>query len=390
MLWVLGIVLLLGCSDKSPETVVKNQDQVSESSNQVTVTSESVIEQTSLEDSSSELDFDSMEIEAIQDFVDKSMESKDWENSKKGLEYLLDDDTEVLSYHYKMGRVLFETGSYARAMDHINYSLEADGDGRDEFSESANAYLKRGMAKSKELAIKLFQLTESTSQRADLVFEIMKLDPDFDPENLDPDELDELPDGVVPKKRIYYLVSAMENYKKRLETSQTFWNYYQWGYLSFLQKWYGDARKAIEKSILFADSHALIFYALKLQEKIEEEAPSETSSDLDKLSALDLTEDMLDSFLEKYQKDLSQDQIQKARDVIKMGIKLKEKLDKASSDDEKLEVLKKFRRLSQDMTKGEDFPPDIKSKIEKGTIKAEKRLRELEEQIKVKREALKG
>lgn len=385
MLWALSVILFFGCSDKNSESLSKGQDQVSVTEKKVEVANESITNQSRSVDTAVELDFDSMEIEAVQDFVNKSIEAKDWANSKKGLEYLLDDDTEMLSYHFKMGKVLFELDSYARAMDHLKYSMEADGEGRDEFSESATAYLTRAQDKAKELALQLFQIAESTSQRADLVFEIMKLDPDFDPE-----KISELPEGVVPKRRVYYLVSAMENYKERLETSQTFWNYYQWGYLSFLQKWFGDARKAIEKSILFADSHALIFYALKLQEKIEKLAPSETSSDLDKLSALDLTEDMLDSFLEKYQKDLNPDQIQKARDVIKMGIKLKEKLDKASSDDEKLEVLKKFRRLSQDMIQGEDFPPDIKSKIEKGTIKAEKRLQELEEQIKVKRDALKG
>ena len=160
--------------------------------------------------------------------------------------------------------------------------------------------------------------------------------------------------------------------------------------MNYLQKWYSDAKKAKEKAILFADSHSLIFYALQLEAKIEKVAPKEASSELDKIGALDLNEDVLDSFLEKYQKDLSERQIQKAREVIKMGMKLKEKLERANSDQDKLSVLRKFKDLSQEMLSGEEFPPDIRGKIKKGTATAEKRLLELEEQIRVKQDALDG
>ena len=160
--------------------------------------------------------------------------------------------------------------------------------------------------------------------------------------------------------------------------------------MNYLQKWYSDARKAKDKAILFADSHSLIFYALRLEANIEKVAPKEASSELDKIGALDLNEDVLDSFLEKYQKDLSERQIQKAREVIKMGMKLKEKLERANSDQDKLSVLRKFKDLSKEMLSGEEFPPDIRGKIKKGTATAEKRLLELEEQIRVKQDALDG
>lgn len=328
-----------------------------------------------------EFDFDEMDISEIQAKVDELLAVKDWLGARTGLEFLLDDDSEVLGYHFKLGQVFYETSEFARAMNHLNYALETDGEGREEFEKAAQEYDKKAKEKAKELAEKLSKLPDSTAQRADLVFEIMKLDP-----KLKTEEIKE----ISLKKRIYYLVSAMENYKERLEAGQNFWNYYRWAYLSYLQKWYADARKAVDKAILYADSHLLIWYALKLQEQIEKVQPSETSSDLDKLSALDLTEDMLDSFLNKYQKDLRPAQIDKAREVIKMGIKLKEKLDKATSDQEKLRVLQEFKSLSKDIIQKEDFPPDIKSKIEKGTVRAEKRLQELEEQIRVKQEALKG
>ena len=157
----------------------------------------------------------------------------------------------------------------------------------------------------------------------------------------------------------------MQTFAKHLEEEKTFWSYYKWGYLNYLQKWYSDAKKAKEKAILFADSHSLIFYALRLEAKIEKVAPKEASSELDKIGALDLNEDVLDSFLEKYQKDLSERQIQKAREVIKMGMKLKEKLERANSDQDKLSVLRKFKDLSQEMLSGEEFPPDIRGKIKR-------------------------
>ena len=73
-----------------------------------------------------------------------------------------------------------------------------------------------------------------------------------------------------------------------------------------------------------------------------------------------------------------------------MGLKLKEKLERADSDQDKLKVLRKFKELSEEMLSGEEFPPDIRGKIQKGTAKAEKRLLELEEQIRIKEDALKG
>lgn len=87
---------------------------------------------------------------------------------------------------------------------------------------------------------------------------------------------------------------------------------------------------------------------------------------------------------------MSERQIQKAREVIKMGMKLKEKLERANSDQDKLSVLRKFKDLSKEMLSGEEFPPDIRGKIKKGTATAEKRLLELEEQIRVKQDALDG
>ena len=382
-------LIFFGCSDndeninksvKNSEVLVKNKPT------QATIETEFPPEPITRSEQES-IDFDDMEIEEVLDYANHYLKQSEWLKAKPALEYLLDDDTEPLEYHYKMGKVLFELGDYARAIDHLSYATEAtQGEEDSNFRESARNYILKGRAKALELAVEMHGISESTEERADLVFQVFKLHPEID---LQKDV--ELPLGAEKSRRkIYYLVTAMQIFAKRLEEEKSFWSYYQWGYLNFLQKWFSDARKAVEKAILFADSHALIFYALRMQEKIEKLAPAEVSSDLDKFAVLDLNEDVLDSFLEKYQKDLSERQIHKAREVIKMGMKLKEKLERANSDQEKLKVLREFKELSEEMLSGEEFPPDIKGKIKKGTLKAEKRLLELEEQIRVKQDALRG
>ncbi len=385
---VIFVTLFLGCSKKEVDEKglklnreVKVEDDLIESS--VKIASSSL---TSDESETESVDFDEMEIEEVLNYADSHLSVSNWIAAKPALEYLLDDDTEPLEYHYKMGKVLFELGDYARAMDHLLYTLESSDLEGLSFKKSAEDYVLRGKSKALELASLMHGIKDANEERADLVFKVFKLYPDIDLQK----EV-KLPVGVEKSRRkIYYIVTAMESFSKRLEHEKTFWNYYHWGYLNFLQKWYADARKAIEKAILFADSHALIFYALRMEEKIEKIAPVEASSELDKFAVLDLNEDVLDSFLEKYQKDLSEKQIQKAREVIRMGMKLKSKLERASSDQEKLKVLRKFKDLSEEMLKGEDFPPDIKGKIKKGTAKAEKRLLDLEEQIRIKLDALNG
>lgn len=380
--------IFFGCSSGDAEnngSSINNEVSASNERDQPMAQVASLSE-TSYEPKQETVDFDDMEIEEVLAYADGYLVTSDWAAARPALEYLLDDDTEPLEYHYKMGKVLFELGDYARAMDHLSYTVEGQGSGGKSFRESAQDYIRKAQVKATELASRMHGMKESTDERAELVFQVFKLYPAID---LQKDV--ELPLGKEKSRRkIYYLVTAMQSFAKRLEEEKSFWSYYQWGYLNFLQKWYSDARKAVEKAILFADSHALIFYALRMQEKIEEIAPVEASSDLDKFAVLDLNEDVLDSFLEKYQKDLSERQIQKAREVIKMGMKLKEKLERASSDQEKLKVLRKFKELSEEMLSGEEFPPDIKGKIKKGTHKAEKRLLELEEQIRIKQDALRG
>ncbi len=380
--------MFFGCTKKNSDNEpIDNSSQLLEKNVQNELEIHAASSTTQPNESKAEvIDFDEMEIEEILSYADDHLNVANWAAAKPALEFLLDDDTEPLEYHYKMGKVLFELGEYARAVDHLNYLLEVDGTEDNEFIQSAKGYVVRCQDKALELASRMHAIKDATDERADLVFQVFKLYPEIDLKN----EV-KLPSGVEKARRkIYYLVTAMQSFAKRLEEEKTFWSYYQWGYLNFVQKWYSDARKAKEKAILFADSHALIFYALRLETKIEKIAPVEASSELDKFAALDLNEDVLDSFLEKYQKDLNERQIQKAREVIKMGMKLKEKLERADSDQDKLKVLRKFKELSEEMLSGEEFPPDIRGKIQKGTAKAEKRLLELEEQIRIKEDALEG
>mgnify|MGYP001252081415 CR=1 FL=1 len=380
-------LLFFGCSAENSENEnLRKKSQIATQSTLENLEIEEVSSSLQLDESKAEImDFDDMEIEDVLNYADEHLNASNWEAARPALEFLLDDDTEPLEYHYKMGQVLFELGDYARAIDHLNYLLEAEDSENPQFEEAAKVYIVKCQDKALELASRVHAMKDSTDERADLVFQVFKLYPDIKLNKV------KLPLGVKKARRkIYYLVTAMEIFAKRLEREKTFWSYYQWGYLNFLQKWYLDARKAKEKAILFADSHALIFYALRLEAEIDKHAPAESSSELDKFAALDLNEDVLDSFLEKYQKDLSERQVQKAREVIKMGMKLKEKLDKANSDQDKLKILRRFKDLSEEMLTGEEFPPDIKDKIKKGTAKAEKRLDELEEQIRIKKDALNG
>ena len=381
-------VMFLGCSNENKEdenfnsTALMSPEVVDEKQSEQTISRSEKVNASTSDD----VDFDDMEIEEVLEYADHQLNKSNWIAARPALEFLLDDDTEPLEYHYKMGKVLFELSDYARAIDHLNYFVESADESVEKFKVSAKNYIVKCQAKAVELASKIQAIKDPTDERADLVFQIFKLYPEINFEK----EVEPPPGVNKIRRKIYYLVTAMQTFAKHLEEEKTFWSYYKWGYLNYLQKWYSDAKKAKEKAILFADSHSLIFYALRLEAKIEKVAPKEASSELDKIGALDLNEDVLDSFLEKYQKDLSERQIQKAREVIKMGMKLKEKLERANSDQDKLSVLRKFKDLSQEMLSGEEFPPDIRGKIKKGTATAEKRLLELEEQIRVKQDALDG
>ena len=336
-----------------------------------------------IEEEEDEVDYEEMEIEEVLEAAKELVERENWEEALRAVTVLLEDDTEPLDYHFMMGQVFFHLEKYHQAVDELEYALTKEGEGREDFEADAKDLVSKLEEKSVEIAKKLYSMADDLD-RAMETFVMLKINPKIRFEAVEP------PEGKEKKKLIYFKVTAMEKFKAALETDKVFWNYYCYSYLNFHQKWYSDARKAIDKSLSLADSQQQIFFALQLQAKIQEEAPKEASSDLDKLSTLDLTEDMLDEFLEKYSKDLTEKQIKKAREVIKMGMKLKERLDKAKEDLEKLDILRDFKKLSEEMLAGEDFPPDIKSKVEKGTVKANERLEELEEQIRIKTEALKG
>ena len=71
-----------------------------------------------------------------------------------------------------------------------------------------------------------------------------------------------------------------------------------------------------------------------------------------------------------------------------MGMKLKSRLEKAETDKERLQVLQDFKDLSEEILAKEDFPPDIRVKVEKGRTGALRRFEQLKEQIRIKAEAL--
>ena len=47
------------------------------------------------------IDFDEMEIEEVLSYADDHLSVANWAAAKPALEFLLDDDTEPLEYHYK-------------------------------------------------------------------------------------------------------------------------------------------------------------------------------------------------------------------------------------------------------------------------------------------------
>jgi len=331
-----------------------------------------------------DVDYDLMEVDELQALAPQLIGEGKWGRAKQVISLLLEDDTEPLRYHYWSGKTFFESGSYPQAMDEFSYISSSESPKATSFLPEIERYREKGREIAAELALKLHQ-TKDSKGIAELLFPMLKLAP-----NMDETEFKSYaPEGTRKKKLVNCKVLAITNIKDSLKEEKTFWSYYQSAFFHKSMKWYADAREAIEKALSLADTQYQIFFALQFQEILESVAPKGRSSDLDKLAALDLNEDMLDEFLQKYSKDLTEKQIQKAREVMKMGMKLKDRLEKSDNDREKLEVLKEFKELSEDILKKEQFPPDIRVKVEKGRKSALKRFEQLQEQIRIKEEALK-
>ena len=123
-----------------------------------------------------------MEIEEVLEYADHQLNKSNWIAARPALEFLLDDDTEPLEYHYKMGKVLFELSDYARAIDHLNYFVESADESVEKFVSAKN-YIVKCQAKAVELASKIQAIKDPTDERADLVFQIFKLYPEINFEN---------------------------------------------------------------------------------------------------------------------------------------------------------------------------------------------------------------
>ncbi|MCJ8346716.1 hypothetical protein MJH12_14325 [bacterium] len=377
------LCFLMGCGgseDKkapAPKAMVKAPEKATSS------VSDKVVEDEEAEDEDEELDFEDMEIEEVQESLENLLNNKKFEMAKNAVQVLLEDDSEPLDYHFTSGKIYFELSEFDLAMDefsHVRHELKNLEEDEEELGfqiSDLDLAFKKAEDQAQTLK-KSFANMDNDKELADLLITVLKLDPKFSFEGI------QVKKGPYTNKT-YFVVKSLKYYQESLKEEKSFWNYYKYSFLNFQMKWYSDAVKSIEKSLSLADTQAQIFFALMLQGKIQLVAPKGKQSELDKLSALDLTEDMLDEFLGKYSKTLNQKQMEKARVMMNKAMKLKTKLDRAESDETRLKLLKTFIVDSDDLLSGKDFPPDIRKKMKSASQKSHKRLAELEEQIKIKK-----
>jgi tetratricopeptide (TPR) repeat protein len=370
-----------GCSGSDQEPKASNKPE----SNQqlASIPKESEPDLTVEEDGA---EYELMEIEELKELVPSLIEDRKWDEAEEVVTLLLEDDTEPLQYHFWSGKIFFESQRYGESMDEFAYIIAADPGQASSYLPEIQPFFERGKEISLTLARKLHTQTKK-EMIIEVLFPMLKLYPEMNQEIFG----SLAPSGDTPPKKLtYYVVIAIEYCREKLREEKSFWLYYQSGFLHRWMGWFSDSRRDLAKALSLADTQFQIFFALQFQEILQELAPKGPSTDLDKLAALDLNEDMLDEFLQKYSKDLTETQIQKAREVMKMGMKLKDRLERADGDREKLTVLKDFKELSAEILNKEQFPPDIRVKVERGQKQALKRYEELKEQIRVKEEALKG
>jgi len=272
-------------------------------------------------------------------------------------------------------------GDFPAAMEEFRYLQSNTPDLEKLRLEQIQNYLDQGQ---KQALILRGQIQEETHlpTLSEMIFQILKIDPEMRFKIRDNVK------GVGWHSRNFYIVSALNYYKESLRERKDFWTYYKLGFLHFQMRWYEDTLEDLEKALTLADTQEQVIMALRLQSQARRLAPKGEVNALDKLAALDLTEDMLEEFLGQYAKDLSQAQIHKIRRVMKTGMRLKERLDRVETDEEKLEILQEFQTLSKEMLEGESFPPEIQVKVEKGYSRAIKLFARFREQIRIKQEAL--
>lgn len=380
---------LVGCggSDKpttpAPKPVTKAPEKSAPTVKQEgskSVTQKAVADEE--EDEEEEIDFEDMDIEDVEVAVLDYLKKSKFKEAKPAIQVLLEDDSEPLKYHYYSGKIYFELKEYNLAMDefvHITSEMKNMEDDEElEFpTDELQQYIKKGLEIAEELKGKLPDV-ESDKESADLVIQLLKLNPEVSFKGIKIKSGNSIP-------KTYYIVKSLKYYQDVLIEDKSFWSYYKYSFLNFKMKWYSDANKNIDRALTLADTQAQIFFALMLQGQIQLVAPKGKQSELDKLSALDLTEDMLDEFLGKYSKTLNEKQMDKARVMMNKAMKLKAKLDKAENDSSRLVLLKQFIADAEELLKSKDFPPDITKKIASATKKSNKRMAELEEQIRIKK-----
>ena len=379
---VLALILsMLGCSSNTPDLTgnEKNQSPSVETVSQQVSQSPPSSEDHQIE----EIDYELMSVEDLSALAPDLIGDSKWDLAKKVVSLLLENDTEPLLYHHWSGKIFFELGQYPEAMDEFSYVSSSGLPQSTSFYDEIESYRKKGGLIASGLLTRLHQM-QGIDGIADQLFPALKLKPDLTSEEFE----GYASANVKARSLTNYIVLAITDLRERLRANKNFWLYYKSAFFNKKMKWYADSREAIDTALSLADTQYHIFFALQFQESLDQEAPKDRSSDLDKIAALDLNENMLDEFLQKYSKDLSEKQVQKAREVMKMGMKLKSRLEKAENDKDRLRVLQDFKDLSEEILAKEEFPPDIRIKVEKGRAGALRRFEQLKEQIRIKAEAL--
>ncbi len=337
-----------------------------------------------------DMSFDELQSQPLEELIEK----RDLDRAKALVRRLLEEDPDPLEFHYFHGLVQYYAQEFGRAMDEFEYVLKQEIRTKsDEFTKKIKDVLQDAPSLVDQF-LKEMAATEDPARLALATYRYCKLDWKFlsisDDGEMRKFQTDfkeaEKRLGIELKRRDYYIIQSMAYYEKLMNSERTFWNFFYNGYFNYVKGWGSDARKSLDRALSVADTQDQVFFALQMLEKI----PKKEESELDKLSSLDLSEDMIDEFLSKHSKELNDVQMAKVKEVIREGMKLKDKLEQTATDREKLNILKEFVEMAETRIDPKDFPPDIVSRVEQMKQKAASRFSELEEQIRVKEEALKG
>jgi hypothetical protein len=355
------------------------------------------------------------EPEELGEMLEEFINEKKWKKARLVITVLLEEDSEPVEWHFKSGLVYIKSPEkkYVEAVNEFEYVLvriekddllwkkinrimqedlsevalkkAAEIHGMPNDEERARKILeivRIEMVRNRDEVLELLDKNTADKTRRDRLTELLSANMNWDKQK--PEKT-----GAKRRRMVYYTVHAINLYEKLIRgDGRNFWNYYSLAYLNYVMQFFASGLMALDRAMNVADTQEQVFFALQLQELLRCRVDKGEDSELDKLSTLDLSDDMIEEFLGRFSKDLNEAQMEKVRGVVRDGVKMKEKLENSESDREKLNVLRDFLKSTDELAANEELPMDIMEKIGGGREKTEAKLDQLEEQVNIKEDAV--